>query len=98
MDSTGERGKLTSKRLVCAKDGSWTDAQSLCVEIEGTYVRPEYYRLARMYCPPSLNPEETEKVFSEADNANSLAAVRGICKRLGSLSAPCKAIMDALTK
>jgi hypothetical protein len=98
MDSTGEKGRLTSRRLNCDKDSAWVDTQTFCVDVEGSQVRPDFYRLSKMYCPMALNPEETEKVFAEADNANSLAAVKGICRRLGSLAAPCKAIMDALAK
>jgi hypothetical protein len=88
MDSTGEKGHVTSKHLSCAKDGTWVDAQATCVDMSGGFhTRSEFYRLSRMYCPLALNPEEVEKTFAEADSSNSIAAVKGVCKRLGSLAA-----------
>lgn len=97
LGSTGENSRITSARLTCNKDG-WTETQSLCIDMGKMNILPEYYRLAKMYCPLSLNPEETEKVFKEASNANSLAAVRGICARLGGAAAACKSMIEVLSK
>ena len=54
INSTGEKGQLTSRRLSCSKDGAWVETTSLCVEMTGLTTRPEFYRLSRMYCPMAL--------------------------------------------
>ncbi|WP_441260825.1 hypothetical protein AB7008_43030 [Bradyrhizobium sp. 521_C7_N1_3] len=101
IDSTGEKGLLTSRRLSCAKDGSWVDTASLCVEMTGLTTRPEFYRLSRMYCPMALNPEEAEKTLAEASDPVAQGALKGVCnlltvnKKLGNLSEPCKLLIDA---
>ena len=70
----------------------------MCVDMGKMNILSEYYRLAKMYCPLSLNPEETEKVFKEANNSTSLAAVKGVCARLGGAAVACKTLIDALAK
>src|SRR4051794_23367484 len=56
--STGEKGQVTSRRMSCTKGGAWTDTKALCIDISGSATLPEFYRLSRMNCPLSLNPEE----------------------------------------
>lgn len=102
IDSTGEKGLLTSRRLTCAKDGSWADSGSLCVEMSGLTTRPEFYKISRMYCPLALNPEEAEKTLSEASDPVAQGALKGVCtlltvnRKLGNLKEPCKILIDAL--
>jgi hypothetical protein len=102
IDSTGEKGTLTSQRVSCAKNGSWVDSGSLCVEMTGLTTRPEFYKIARMYCPMALNPEEAEKTFAEASDPVAQGALKGVCnlltvsKKIGNLKEPCKVLIDAL--
>jgi hypothetical protein len=91
--------RLTSRRLSCAHNNVWMPDGTLCLDLtyastSGT-AQDDLEKYIELYCPkPPF--ENADQFFSSAPPNQVIAALEAICRRFGSLAAPCQAMVSAL--
>ena len=105
LNWTGEKGHITSRRLVCGPQLNWDDTKTMCIDANMITTTAETYgRLVDQYCPrlpvnfaeiQKAISQETTKFVDTAPKSAVISMVEAICKRYR-IEAPCKVVLDAI--
>ena len=104
LNWTGEKARISNRRLVCNGQAAWEDSKQMCIDTTmGASTLETFNRWMDQYCPRiSSGPSERKPTSSEtaqsmsaAPKATAIVAINAICRRYR-VEAACKAVVDAI--